>query len=143
MENINFKKIDFLILKNYWIEVDHFKDPNKNILDWVETLGHFKTNLINPKRIAYGVYNNDILIGGTQLVQWSDHWIRYRTINVRKEYRGNDIGWKLLKFGLKDWSDNYLFGWVKQDHFKWAIEHEFKPIDNIWNDNHCGMIRKI
>lgn len=144
MNSIIFKKIDFLTLKTYWIEVNHFEDPDKDILDCVSRLGYFRSPIVNPKRISYGLYIDDKLMGGTQLVHWKDDWVRYRTLNIKEECRGKNLGWKLIEYGLKDWPEcDILFGWIRDTHFKWAVEHEFKPIDNTWEDSHCGMIKRI
>jgi len=46
-------KIDFEVIKQYWIEVDHFREPNKLIKPFVRRLGPHKTIFDNPRRIAY------------------------------------------------------------------------------------------
>lgn len=137
------KQIDFETLKNYWIEVDHFKDPNKRIVEVIKYLGPHTTPYSDPRRIAYGLYSNDILIGATQLVQWNKTHVRYRTLNVREEYRGQDLGWLLLSTAYKkDWQGcGNLFGWIRDTHFKWALRHNFVKYDNEWVDNHIAMER--
>lgn len=139
------KNIELETLYNYWIEVDHFGVKDKVIVDHISTLGPHITTFTDPKKISYGLYDNDYLIGVTQLVEWDETRIRYRTVNIRKEYRGKDLGWFLLKTAWKrDWTDNkYLFGWIKDTHYRWAVEHDFAEIDIRWQDNHTGMIRNM
>jgi len=137
------KQINFDTLKNYWIEVDHFKDPNKKIVEIIKTLGPHTTKETDPIRIAYGLYDTDVLVGATQLVKWSAELVRYRTLNVRKEYRGKDLGWYLLESAWnKDWiGQGKLFGWVRDTHYDWAIKHNFTELDSIWTNDHIGMIK--
>lgn len=139
------KQIDFEALKNYWIEVDHFKDPNKRIVEIIRYLGPHTTPYSDPKRIAYGLYSNNNLIGATQLVQWNKTHVRYRTLNVRSEYRGKGLGWFLLASAWeKDWKgQGKLFGWVRHTHHEWATRHSFNEIDSYWVDNHIGMERDM
>ena len=137
-----FRRIPFNTIKEYWIEVDHFKEPGKRIVESAQRLGHFKTPLDSPSYQAYGAFDGDKMIGCTQLVHWQNDWVRYRTVNIREEYRGTDLGWQLIKFGLNDWElkFNYLFGWVRNDHTQWALKHGFTYIDNKVLDDHVGMI---
>lgn len=139
------KHIDFETIKNYWIEVDHFKDPNKRIVEVIKYLGPHTTPYDNPKRISYGLYDTDKLIGATQLVQWNETHVRYRTLNIRKEYRGQGLGWKLLETAYKtDWQgQGKLFGWIRNTHHRWAVSHGFIEIDSEWYDNHIGMEKEI
>ena len=89
---MDIKEIDFETLKNYWIDVDHFKDPNKRIVEVIKYLGPHITPYSDPRRIAYGLYDEDKLIGATQLVHWNEGQVRYRRLNVRQEYRGKGLG---------------------------------------------------
>lgn len=136
------KEIDFKTLKDYWIEVGHFH-PDQNIPELVKNLGHHRTIYDNPERISYGLYDNNYLIGGTQLVRWNEDRIRYRTINIRKEYRGQGLGWFLLvsAYNLHWKGKGNLFGWIKDTHYTWALNHGFVDIDNNWSNNHIGMER--
>ena len=139
---MDIKKIDFETLKLYWKDTGHF--PGNHIVkDVIRVLGPHITPYSSPKRIAYGLYSNSVLIGATQLVQWDKDTVRYRTINIRKSYRGNGLGWHLLNTAFEqDWNNNKkLFGWVKLTHFDWARKHNFKEIDSDWTDGHIGMIR--
>ena len=140
---MDIKKIDFDTLKNYWIEVDHFKDPNKRIVEVIRYLGPHTTPYNDPRRIAYGLYSNDTLIGATQLVQWNETHVRYRTLNIKKEYRGKDLGWHLLSNAWKmDWKGcGKLFGWIRNTHCPWALAHGFTELDQAWTDDHIAMER--
>jgi GNAT superfamily N-acetyltransferase len=139
------KPISFDQCKEYWIEVDHFEDPKKKILEYVKTLGPFVTDLEDPQRQAYGLFDNDELIGVTQLVRWSDEWVRYRTINIRKSYRGRSLGALLIKEAYdRDWSHMpYLFGWTKKSHVDWALKNDFSFINDDWVDDHIGMLKEM
>jgi len=143
MANKTVEHIDFETLKNYWIEVDHFKDPNKRIVEVIKYLGPHTTPFINPRRIAYGLYDSDRLIGATQIVQWTNSHVRYRTLNIRKEYRGQDLGWYLLNTAYKqDWQGRgKLFGWIRDSHYTWAKSHDFTELDHTWTENHIAMER--
>jgi len=145
MANKTVKRIDFKTLKNYWIEVDHFKDSNKRIVEIIKYLGPHTTPYSDPKRIAYGLYDGDMLIGATQLVQWNETHVRYRTLNVREAYRGQGLGWYLLTSSYyQDWKRcGKLFGWIRNTHYPWARAHGFVEIDNKWTDDHIAMERKM
>jgi len=136
-------KIDFEVIKQYWIEVDHFREPNKLIKPFVRRLGPHKTIFDNPRRIAYGLFCDGKLIGVTQLVQWSNTQVRYRTLNIRENFRGKNLGWYLLETAYNtDWRGcGNLFGWVRDTHYEWALRHKFFVIDSSWIDNHIAMER--
>jgi GNAT superfamily N-acetyltransferase len=139
-------RISFNDLKSYWIEVDHFKDPNKKIREVVRALGPYRTEMPDPRRFSYGLYDDGKLVGVTHLVQWSDALVRYRTLNVRPSHRGKDMGSFLLSSAINmDWkpSVNDLFGWIRRDHQAWASAHGFKPLDGRWHDDHIAMIRPL
>lgn len=140
------RRIPFNIICDYWVEVDHFKDPNKRIVEVIKTLGPHTTTYTNPKRISYGLYDGSRMIGATQLVQWSDDFVRYRTLNIRKEYRNQNLGWELLETAWNaDWKEcsTHLFGWIRDTHYDWAIAHDFIDYDADWSDSHIAMIRKM
>lgn len=139
------KEISFETIKQYWIKVDHFNDPNKKIVEIIKTLGPYSTPYTNPRKISYGLFDKDKLIGATHLVQWSENQVRYRTLNILKEYRGNDLGWYLLETAYnKDWKNcGNLFGWIRDTHYNWAKLHNFYEIDNKWHNNHVAMERKM
>lgn len=137
------REIDYETLKRYWIEVDHFQDPNKKIIEIIKYLGPHVTPYTNPRRIAYGLYDKNELIGVTQLVQWNETHIRYRTLNIRKQYRGQGLGWFLLLTSYnRHWKGSgNLFGWVIDTHYKWAINHGFRDLDKQWTNDHIAMER--
>ncbi len=142
-------RISFEEIKSYWVEVDHFGIPNKRIKDVVRRLGAHQSTLENPRRISYGLFDNGRMIGVTHLVEWSQQWLRYRTINVREQYRGRDLGWYLLRTAVnmdwQDWKtpDKYVFGWVKRDHLAWSLAHGFKPVDDRWHEDHIAVVRPL
>ena len=140
------ERISFNELKSYWIEVDHFKDPDKKIREVVRRLGPYKTQRQDPRRFSYGLFDDGTLVGVTHLVQWSGALVRYRTLNVRSSHRGRDLGWFLLGSAINmDWAstDNDLFGWIRRDHQAWASAHGFKPLDGSWHDDHMAMTKPL
>jgi GNAT superfamily N-acetyltransferase len=142
---MDIKEIDFETLKNYWIDVDHFKDPNKRIVEVIKYLGPHTTPYSDPRRIAYGLYDKDKLIGATQLVHWNEGQVRYRTLNVREDYRGKGLGFLLLSTAYeRDWQGwGNLFGWIRDTHYEWAKRHDFFEIDREWTDDHIAMERDM
>lgn len=139
-------RISFSLLKSYWIEVDHFKDPDKNIRELVRRLGPYVSELSDPRRFSYGLYDNEKLVGVTHLVQWSDALVRYRTLNVLQSHRGRDLGAFLLGSAIKlDWRglDHDLFGWIRREHQPWALNHGFMPLDGTWHDDHIAMTKPL
>jgi N-acetylglutamate synthase-like GNAT family acetyltransferase len=143
---MNVSRISFDELKSYWIEVDHFKVPNKKIREVVRQLGPYKCEMTDPRRFSYGLYDGEELVGVTHLVQWSDQLVRYRTLNVRRSHRGRGLGSFLLTCAINmDWksSDHDLFGWIRRDHQAWAKIHGFKPLDGSWHDNHIAMTKPL
>lgn len=142
-------RISFEDLRSYWIEVDHFEDPDKKIREVVRRLGPYETPLADPPRQSYGLFDEARLVGVTHLVQWSDDLVRYRTLNVRPSHRGRGLGAYLLGRAVNlDWTgwkspDRYLFGWIRRDHHRWARAHGFKPFDGRWYDNHMAMTKPL
>lgn len=138
------KRISFEQLVDYWREVDHFKDPNKRYAEIINTLGPFTTPFKDPRRIGYGLYRNDELIGVTQLVHWDNKDVRYRTINIRGNYRGEDLGWRLLYSAWHaDWTDyDSLIGWIRDTHYDWSKSHGFVE-SSEWHDDHILMKRDM
>jgi len=104
--DLEVRRIDFEEMKQYWIEVDHFKQPGKKIREVVRRLGPYECTIDDPRRVSYGLFHDNKMIGGTHLVQWDARWLRYRTLNIRKSYRGPDLGWILLRQAVNmDWQD--------------------------------------
>lgn len=139
------RHIEFEVIKNYWIEVNHFNDPNKKYAPIVRQLGHLNCELPNPKWYCYGLFDGPLLIGVTQFIEWSQDTVRYRTLNIRPAYRGRDLGRFLVFEAYKmDWSQfRYLFGWVRESHYAWARRQNFKEVDGVWNDGHIAMIKNM
>ena len=142
-------RISFEELKRYWAEVDHFRDPDKKFREVVRRLGPYTTTIEDPRRFSYGLFDGSDLIGATHLVQWSERLIRYRTLNVRKAYRGRELGMFLLRSAVNldwpDWKsgDNALFGWIRRDHRPWAESQGFQPLDGQWHDDHIAMTKPL
>ena len=142
-------QISFDDLKSYWVEVDHFGVPDKIIREVVRRLGPYESLITDPRRASYGLFDGEHLVGVTHLMQWNDSWVRYRTVNIRRSHRGRDLGWFLLSSAInmdwQDWktADKYVFGWVKRDHQAWSINHDFKPFDGSWHDDHTAMIKPL
>lgn len=141
---IVFKRIGWETLVQYWKDVDHFQDPNKRYNQHINRLGPYHTPYKNPRKINYGLYDDDQLIGATQLVEWQENIVRYRTVNVLNKYRGQDLGWRLLYSAwASDWTEyTHLLGWVRNNHMPWAVNHGFKPYGDIQED-HIMMIREM
>lgn len=143
------KHISFDALKAYWERTDHFGQSGKKVREVVRSLGPYPAKLKDPPRQSYGLFDGDQMIGATHLVVWSDAWLRYRTINVQPQYRGQNLGWFLLSQSVnmdwQDWKqpDRYLFGWVKRDHQAWSLSHGFHAHDDIWHDDHIIMIKSL
>lgn len=143
------KHISFNALKAYWEKTDHFGQPDKKVREVVRSLGPYPAMLKDPPRQSYGLYDGNQMIGATHLVVWSDNWLRYRTINVQPQYRGQDLGWLLLSRAVNmDWQnwkqpDRYLLGWVKRDHQAWSLAHGFHTHDDTWHDDHTIMIKPL
>jgi len=137
------KKIDFLIIKNYWEEVKHFHIPDKIITESVIQLGPYKSkyNMDNQKTQAYGLFDNDYMIGGTQIIEWEDNVIRWRANNIRKKYRGKGLFYNLQStIIVNDWVDKTtLLGWFRSSAMWWPPLYGFKLYDGIKHE-HDGDI---
>lgn len=137
-------KISFDEISQYWNEVNHF-GPNKIITETVQCLGPYISPFDDPRRFSYGLIDNNTLIGVTHLVEWDHTHVRYRTVNIRSEYRGRGLGWYLIKEAWNtDWKYyTSLFGYVKRSHYEWAVNHNFSEIDGNWVDEHIAMERAM
>ena len=77
-------------------------------------------------------------------MKWNETHIRYRTLNVKKQYRGKNLGWYLLSNAWNDWKNQgKLFGWIRDTHYDWAVKHNFVKIQNYWTDKHIAMERDM
>ena len=148
-DGIEVIEIPFSRLVQYWKTVNHFNDLNKKYKPFVKRLGPFQITFDNPKYKCYGLFDQycgkEKMIGGTQLMEWEPNTIRFRTINIIKEYRHQDLGWCLLEAAYKeDWQDyENLFGWMKIDKLDWALSKGFNIIKGSEQDNHVGIMRKM
>lgn len=146
---MNVTQISFDDLKDYWTEVDHFRDPKKKYRQVVRRLGPYRSTISDPRRYSYGLFDDGRLIGATHLVQWSNKLVRYRTLNVRKPFRGRGLGALLLTSAIdldwRDWnsSNAHLFGWIRRDHHAWAESQGFQPLDGRWYDDHIAMTKPL
>jgi hypothetical protein len=141
-KKIKVKEISFDTLKTYWTDQKHF-DADHDCKEVVRYLGTHINAYTDPKRKCYGLYYLDEIIGGTQLVQWNEDVVRYRTINVKPKYRGYDLGWYLIQQGLQDFQCSKLFGWIKHNHIDWAKKHGFYEVDHCWTDKHIAMYKNL
>jgi hypothetical protein len=140
--DLEVKEISFQEIVKFWKDVDHFSDPRKKIVQIPTRLGPFQQEIPHPRSICYGLFDNGILIGVTQIYEFKKNWIRYRTIHIRKPYRGRDFGWQFLKSVIKrDWQ-NYdaLFGWVRNSHIDWSLQRGFSRVSNSDEDDHAPMV---
>jgi hypothetical protein len=144
-KDICIKRITFEQIVDYWKNVSHFSDMNKQYVSTVGYLGHFTRTIKKPHFYCYGLFIDGDLVGATHISEWSEGWVRYRTINIREKYRGQNLGFRLLCSCIqKDWSQyKTVFGWVKRDHVNWSISNGFSFIDNVWQDDHTGMSAQI
>lgn len=149
-QDVKIERITFAELKQYWIEVDHFHQPDKKIREVVHRLGPHTCKIEDPRRQSYGVFLRGGLIGVTHLVQWDCDWLRYRTLNIREPYQGpDDLGWKLLRRAVDmDWRDwkvggRYLFSWARRSHVAWSLAHGFETVDDTWHGEHMAMRRPL
>ena len=142
------KRISWGELKNYWIEVNHFEDKAKEYTEIVKTLGHFECGFNTPRVEAYGLFKNDYMIGATQMIQWNKNWNRFRTVNIREKYRGNNLGVFMVDQAafLFDIASKYLFAWVRVDYIDYFTKTGFEKISELVVDKyhhlrHQGMLK--
>jgi hypothetical protein len=109
----------------------------------IQRIGHFKNYIQNQQVIDYGLFSGGDLIGVTVIYQWNLTWARFRTIHIKKEFRGNNLGASLLATAYKEhWPSKCLIGWMRKSIFSWAHKFGFEDIDNVVNDQHRLMILK-
>ena len=142
------KEIRFDDLKTFWIDNDHFENPlTKRYPLLIKQLGIHKCTYETPAYKCYGLFYEDkygeLMIGGTMLTQWQPNRIRYRTLHIVKEHRGNDLGWHLLETAWNmHWKGmGHLWGHIKDTHYRWALSHGFWETDTRWTDEHIGMYK--
>ncbi len=137
------REIDFKTLKDWWVRTDHFNVPDKEYSRTVTELGPFRSIFLNPKVQEYGLFDGKKHIGVTQFQEWDEDTVRWRTINILPEYRGNDIAWWMLsEIWKRDWSDrDYMIGWFVEQYIPWTKKYGFKPIHEDLIDGHI-MVRR-
>lgn len=140
---LEIKKIKFSKIKDYWIKVEHFHIPNKIITEQVPQLGPYKSKygMDDQKTQAYGLFDDDYMIGGTQIIEWDDGIIRWRANNIRTSHRGKGLFYNLQSTIIaNDWSNKTtLLGWFRSAAMWWPPLYNFQLYDGI-KHNHDGDI---
>lgn len=131
------RRIDFKLLEEYWVETGHFHVPNKVITRYVDKLGPYESYGTPKITIEYGLFDDNYMIGGTQVYQFWPGVVRWRTSNIRKAYRGCDLFYKMLcTIITHDWRWNRkLIGWHRSEAYGWATRHGFSDYDGAWHDH--------
>ena len=139
------RDLDFEDLVVYWKYTNHFNDAKKIYKEVVKKLGPYQCNISFPAHKAYGLYHNNTLVGATQIMQWDYLTVRFRTINILPEYRGNGLGWHLIDTAIKrDWNKyEELFGWMSLRRLNWAIKNEFEVQIESNSGTHVGVFKKL
>ena len=52
-------RISFDDLKSYWVEFDHFRDPDKKTREVVRQLGLYESAITDPRRASYGLFDGE------------------------------------------------------------------------------------
>ena len=140
--DLQVRAVRFDELVDYWRETRHFPDEDKVYTEVLGYLGPFQRTVVEPRRISYGLFHGSRMMGATHVTEWSEEWIRFRTINIRPEYRGLDLGWQFLDSVLKrDWADRKtVFGWFRREALGWAEKHGFRELDGILYGNHKAAV---
>jgi len=137
------RKIVFSEIRDYWIEVKHFHISNKIITETVTQLGPYKSkyDMENQKTQSYGLFDDNYIIGATQICEWDDHIIRWRSSNIREAYRSKGLFYNLLSTIIaNDWSDKLtLIGWFRLSVMWWPLSNNFQSYDGI-NHDHDGDV---
>lgn len=148
--DLQIREVTFDDLKEFWIDHNHFENPNiKRYPHHVKFLGDHKSTYDEPAWKCYGLFYKDKfgeqMIGGTMLTQWQPHRVRYRTIHIDPAFRGHDLGWYLIEnaWNMHWVGMGHLWGYIKDNHYQWALRHGFKETDNKWTDGHIGMVREM
>ena len=139
------KDIDFKDLVAYWKHTNHFNNDKKIYNKIVRRLGPYECKLTFPDQQGYGLYLDNALVGATQIMQWDVFAIRFRTINILPEYRGNGLGWHLIKTAVeKHWNDyDQLFGWMSLRKLDWAIKNKFEIEEQSNSGTHVGVFKTL
>lgn len=145
------KQIQFSQLVDYWKDTEHFAHvPNKKYNEIIKYLGPFECKLENPKAISYGVFDGDKMIGGTQIQEWDETTVRFRTVNIREEYRGKNLGyWMIKRSILSDWfTYELVIEWMRDSIIRWCESNGFEDYEGgVWDTSedipHKMMCKKI
>ena len=126
-------------MKEYWIEVKHFHIPNKIITEKVTQLGPYRSKytMETQKTQAYGLFEDDYMIGGTQIIEWNDSIIRWRANNIRESHRGKGLFYNLQSTIIaNNWSDKItLLGWFRSAAMWWPPLYNYDLYDGIEHDH--------
>ncbi len=136
------RHIEYEKVSDFWRENEHFsrEDLKGGVFD-VKRLGHFRNFIQNPKTLSYGLYKGEDLIGVTAFYQWNLAWVRFRTIHIKEEFRGHNLGASLLaKAYFNDCPSKSIFGWMRSNIYGWAEKFGFEAIDQVINDQHKAMV---
>jgi len=138
------RHIDFETLKKWWIKTDHFKVPDKQYNRIVTKLGPYRSLITEPRVFEYGLFDGEKHIGVTQLQEWDEETVRWRTINVLPEYRGEDLAWFMLREAWKkDWQEYpYFMGWFVMQYVPWTEKYGFKRFDDKEPYNDHVMVKQ-
>lgn len=142
---LEIRHIDFPTLVNYWKEHNHFNNKEKIYHPIVSKLGPFTLQLESPHYQCYGLFDNNKMIGGTQLMDWDWDTVRFRTINILDTYRGRNLGLYLItKAWDMDWQSRiYLFGWMNLNYEWWAIHCGFDLLEFSRSNTHIGVKKEM
>jgi hypothetical protein len=139
---LKFEVISFETLGEFWRETKHFAGTDSKGKPYVNRLGPYQSDFEQPPFMAFAIRFNKEVIAATQFVNWSEGWVRYRTIHVKEPFRGNGLGFRLLCYGHKrSWPEKDVFGWVRQSHLGWSLHHGFRPLSNQWHGSHIAMLK--
>ncbi len=135
---MHIQKLSFVQIKKYWIDNNHFSNVDgKKINRVVNQLGPYTIEVDHPRIQAYGLIDNDTIIGVTQFHQWTDNEVRFRTINIIDEYRGSNLGYAFLETLINQEWDTMLrlIGWLREPAFPWAQRNGFFKTNGIWHEH--------
>ena len=135
--------ISFETFKNFLYENKHIdKEHYKTFRPYCRYLDRYVSKLDDPFYEFYGLFDANDLIGVTSIQEWQDNELfknrvfRYRYIYIKKQYRGQDLGWKFLNYVCKF----PLFAYAKSNHIQWCLNKNFKKILNPTNDGHQFLL---
>jgi hypothetical protein len=143
------KEIDFKTIRPFW----SILWPHKIKITPVSTInfrGIINEKLLYFKPVFFAYFLNDKIVGVNSIIQTSEEMCRIRGIWVNPKYRGNQIGFFLLKYGhilarmnkmKKIWSmpRNEALNFYLKNGYKIAsdffYDYEFGP--------HCFVMKEL